>query len=599
MTFTQVLSPEYTIYAAKNGQEAIELANKYLPDLILLDVLMPEMDGYEVISVLKNTEETRAIPVIFITGLASADAEEKGLRMGAVDYITKPCVPGIVRLRVLNQIQMLNRIKTMGSKQPEPKHVEKLPVNFGGGDGGSLESAYKISSRGQLEKLAKDVNSGTSYRGSYFIIDSDIDLDGMRWTPIGYCVGPLEKRGFAGILDGNGHTVSNFKIEKQDDKSAGLFGYIEYAVVQNLYVKDFWVNGGTVIGGVAGYSETSTIASCYAEGRIESEPVNAGGIVGIASNSRVENSASSIMMKVSQGSTAGGLCGLAYNGSRFYNCESQGRVRAKNMASVGGFIGSIKDCALGNCHARLSVTSMNCGNIGGFCGSGRNCTFDWCTASGSVRTASDDISSVTGGFIGFTNSVVTRCIASGDVIMSGDQGASGGFAGEVSRASIFLCYSSGSVASEGHVGGFAGMAHCSEGSTSIENCYTLSQIISEDKITQAGGFIGALTLGEEDNVTITSCYSFGKLSPKVNGFTGRQPAGIVTNCVWLRDEGGINEYVTDDRDIPALSTRQFGDENVFAEMGWSITDDDSVWRYYDEIKPRRPHLNGLPVVNPE
>jgi diguanylate cyclase (GGDEF)-like protein len=110
IALTHILSPEYTVYAAKNGKDAVEVAKEHLPDVILLDIVMPEMDGYEVLSILKNEEETREIPVIFVTGLSGSEDEEKGLRLGAADYISKPFRPAVVRLRVLNQIQMLNQI---------------------------------------------------------------------------------------------------------------------------------------------------------------------------------------------------------------------------------------------------------------------------------------------------------------------------------------------------------------------------------------------------------------------------------------------------------------------------------------------------------
>ena len=111
IALTHILSSEYTIYAAKNGQDAIDVAKEYTPDLILLDIIMPEIDGYEVFSILKNTEETRAIPVIFITGLAKDEDEERGMALGAADYITKPFSPGVVKLRVKNQMQILSQIK--------------------------------------------------------------------------------------------------------------------------------------------------------------------------------------------------------------------------------------------------------------------------------------------------------------------------------------------------------------------------------------------------------------------------------------------------------------------------------------------------------
>ena len=108
---THILGSSYTIYTASNGASAIQKAKDLQPDLVLLDIIMPEMDGYETLSVIKNTEEIKKIPVVFITGLSSADDEEKGLSLEAVDYITKPFSAPIVRLRVHNQIQIVNQLR--------------------------------------------------------------------------------------------------------------------------------------------------------------------------------------------------------------------------------------------------------------------------------------------------------------------------------------------------------------------------------------------------------------------------------------------------------------------------------------------------------
>jgi len=116
IALTGILSSEYDIYVAKNGFDAIMIAKEELPDVILLDVLMPEMDGYEVIVELKNTEATSAIPVIFITGLDGSNAEKKGLSLGAVDYIPKPFVSEIVKLRVQNQINLVNNMRALNEK---------------------------------------------------------------------------------------------------------------------------------------------------------------------------------------------------------------------------------------------------------------------------------------------------------------------------------------------------------------------------------------------------------------------------------------------------------------------------------------------------
>ena len=103
------LQRDYTIYAAKDGKTAIKIANECVPDLILLDVVMPEMDGYEVISKLKASEKTKDIPVIFITGLSDSEDIEKGIALGAVDFVTKPLTATVLKEKVKLQIQSVIR----------------------------------------------------------------------------------------------------------------------------------------------------------------------------------------------------------------------------------------------------------------------------------------------------------------------------------------------------------------------------------------------------------------------------------------------------------------------------------------------------------
>lgn len=89
-----LLKEKYKIKAATSGEKALEIAAKaQQPDLILLDVMMPGMDGYEVCARLKGDEFTRGIPVIFVTGHASEAEIQKGLGMGAEAYLSKPVVP--------------------------------------------------------------------------------------------------------------------------------------------------------------------------------------------------------------------------------------------------------------------------------------------------------------------------------------------------------------------------------------------------------------------------------------------------------------------------------------------------------------------------
>jgi hypothetical protein len=476
-----------------------------------------------------------------------------------------------------------------------PQNLDLGSIQFGGGDGASLDTAYIVSRPVHLIKLAEDVNSGMSYKGVYFRLENDIDLGGFSWRPIGYCAGPFDKRDFGGVFVGDGHTIKGFSIEDQGNKSVGFFGYIEYAVIQNLCVTDFQITSGESAGGLVGYSETSTIVGCYTEGHIKSTSSNSGGLVGLACNSLMQDCVSAVVVNVNGGNAAGGLCGFVYNGTKIAGCESRADLRVKDMSDAGGFVGSIKDSSLENCHSKSNVMSLDCSNVGGFGGLIRNCGLDWCTAKGSVSAANENTPALVGGFVGFTNSVMTRCIATGNILKGGTGGSVGGFAGDVARGAISSCYSCGSVNGDGYVGGFAGAARCDDGSTDIENCYCVGAVTSNEKKSQAGGFIGNMRR-QGGNVVVSNCYSFGKISLTVRGFTAQQSTGSIVDCAWRRDENGINDDAIDGRGIQELSSEQFGDGNLFAGMGWSILEDDSVWCYVNEIDPGRPHLNGLPVM---
>jgi sigma-B regulation protein RsbU (phosphoserine phosphatase) len=96
-----ILKDDFKIRVATSGAKALDLVKaEPHPDLILLDVMMPEMDGYEVCGLLKATPEAMDIPVIFLTGMTEADDETKGFQVGAVDYIHKPFSPAVVKARV-------------------------------------------------------------------------------------------------------------------------------------------------------------------------------------------------------------------------------------------------------------------------------------------------------------------------------------------------------------------------------------------------------------------------------------------------------------------------------------------------------------------
>ena len=103
----QLLRPYYHVRVANSGPRALQVADSEpRPDLILLDVMMPDMDGYEVLRILRSEPRTQSIPVIFVTAMDADEDEEKGLSMGAVDYVTKPIKPGLLLARVRAQLEL-------------------------------------------------------------------------------------------------------------------------------------------------------------------------------------------------------------------------------------------------------------------------------------------------------------------------------------------------------------------------------------------------------------------------------------------------------------------------------------------------------------
>lgn len=138
-----LLKPDYKMMAAINGEQALKAARSANPpDLILLDIMMPEIDGYEVCRQLKLDGATRDIPVIFVTAMGQEEDETKGLDLGAADYLTKPISPAIVEARVKTQLALKKNMEDLrkaysiieSQKKPHADRVERragYPVGNG------------------------------------------------------------------------------------------------------------------------------------------------------------------------------------------------------------------------------------------------------------------------------------------------------------------------------------------------------------------------------------------------------------------------------------------------------------------------------------
>ncbi len=130
----EILQGDYRILFSTNGEDAIKIAHAKQPDLILLDVMMPGMDGNEVCTKLKASQDTTHIPIIFVTAMTEAKYEAMGLQLGAVDYISKPINPAIVQLRVRNHLELKqhrDRLDELVRQRTEELNKAKLEAESG------------------------------------------------------------------------------------------------------------------------------------------------------------------------------------------------------------------------------------------------------------------------------------------------------------------------------------------------------------------------------------------------------------------------------------------------------------------------------------
>ena len=166
MALSQILSPMYTVYSSNGGQDAIGIAQEFVPDVILLDVLMPGMDGYAVIEALKECEETRKIPVILLSAVSGEENEKKGLSLGAADYISKPFDPVVVLLRIQNQIRTLNRFR-MAEKESMVDQLTALPNRRSFDDRLNMEWVRAIRDNTPISLLVIDIDRFKEYNEAY------------------------------------------------------------------------------------------------------------------------------------------------------------------------------------------------------------------------------------------------------------------------------------------------------------------------------------------------------------------------------------------------------------------------------------------------
>ncbi len=167
-TLSGALAGEFDIYLATSGAIGLQMAEELCPDIILLDVMMPEMDGYEVCRRLKANEQLECIPVVFVTALGDVNDEARGLELGAVDYLTKPVNVHIARQRIRNLIRMEQLRKQVEAQRDHLEHM--------------------VTARTQALSIAKDAAETANRAKTAFLANMSHELR----TPLSGIIGMIE-----------------------------------------------------------------------------------------------------------------------------------------------------------------------------------------------------------------------------------------------------------------------------------------------------------------------------------------------------------------------------------------------------------------------
>jgi len=191
-TLNELLKPDHQIMVAMNGQQAIKAAIAQRPDLILLDINMPEMDGYEACQLLKADPITQNIPIIFITALSDASDETRGLELGAADYITKPFNLNVVKARVNTQLRL--------------KYQSDLLESLAFKDG--LTGLY--NRRAYDEQIEKEWNRCMRSGESLSLIMLDVDHFKLYNDSYGHAMGDECLRRIGSALSSSSRRASDF-----------------------------------------------------------------------------------------------------------------------------------------------------------------------------------------------------------------------------------------------------------------------------------------------------------------------------------------------------------------------------------------------------
>lgn len=171
----ELLKKDYTTIFAKSGTQAVERAITQSPDIILLDINMPEITGFDTMKIIKNNNRTKDIPVIFLAESSGNSTEEQGLLLGAVDYIYKPFNAAVAKIKIHNHLQLLNKMKIL-EKIALLDGLTEIPNRRSFSERYNLEINRAYRNKVTLSLAIIDIDSFKQYNDNYGHFMGDVVL---------------------------------------------------------------------------------------------------------------------------------------------------------------------------------------------------------------------------------------------------------------------------------------------------------------------------------------------------------------------------------------------------------------------------------------
>lgn len=259
----------YQVYTATSGAEALKLADSTNPDLIMLDIMMPGMNGYEVCGHLKEDEKLRAIPVIFTSALHDTEHKVKGFEAGCVDYVAKPFQPAEVLMRVATQIKVYRLSRTL-----EERNRELQRVNAELALAAHTDSLTNLNNRKAFSDKAADEIARFRRKGRAFsLVLADIDFFKQFNDTHGHACGDFVLREAARLLRSNireqdfvarwGGEEFIFLLPETDAAGAAIFAEkIRTILADTIYEYEGLKLNVSMTFGVSDFSEHLSFEEC-------------------------------------------------------------------------------------------------------------------------------------------------------------------------------------------------------------------------------------------------------------------------------------------------------------------------------------------------